>query len=137
MVTNKFLLVVYMASIGDWEDWKDEFTCVSCKRYFNSHYFDTGPGGCFTDDEDGNPILDENGEPMPGGDSTDGHIPYWYCQFCDRKGGNSPDNPFCWRYEKGKEGLYDCPNCSNKRGHGVRQHFYDSRPWPYPEDITK
>jgi hypothetical protein len=67
------------------------FRCVSCKRYFPSHYFDTGPG--WGDNKD----IEEHGE-------------YWFCAYCDRKGGDSPDNPFYWD---------------------------DKVPWPYPEDITK
>ncbi len=86
------------------------FTCAVCKRYFPSHYFDTGPGGYYVDDVDGKPELDESGEMILGGDATDGHIPYWYCVYCDRNGGDSPDNPFYWN---------------------------DKIPWPYPEDITK
>lgn len=70
----------------------DGFYCHSCKRYFDSHYFDTGPGWGDNDD------LEKYGE-------------YYYCEFCDRKGGDNPDNPF----------------------------YYDSesrdRPWPYPEDF--
>ena len=75
------------------------FTCVSCKRYFPSHYFDTGPGGYYDR---------ETGE--IGGDATDGDIPYWYCAYCDRKGGDTPDNPFYWD---------------------------DKVPWFYPEDLKK
>lgn len=76
------------------------FICPVCKRYFNSHYFDTGPGGYY---------VEHDGKLELGGDATDGDIPYWYCAFCDRKGGDSADNPFYWN---------------------------DKVPWPYPEDFN-
>ena len=78
----------------DWREYiarEEGFTCITCKRYFSSHYFDTGPGsGDYKDREE------HGGE-------------YYYCAYCDRKGGNNPKNPFYW----------------------------DDRriPWPYPEDL--
>lgn len=78
------------------------FTCVSCKRYFYDDYFNTGLGGYYVKQDDGTLSL--------GGDATDGDIPYYYCAYCDRKGGDFPDNPFNW---------------------------YSKVPWPYPEDLKK
>jgi hypothetical protein len=65
------------------------FTCISCKRYFSSiAAYSTGLGN----------------------DPADGGEDFYYCAFCDRKGGNNPKNLFYWD---------------------------EKYPWPYPEDLAK